>query len=144
MITHAISLTTLLICANLTNAESSPNFSSYPVETIIDNEQVNFSGAYQIKYASCGSSGCITAEIFDHVSNKIIGYYPDAYIMVDNDKRKEFFDEYKKGSNLLIIQGVSSIDLIFRRSYYLLDESKLEGKQLILLKEEFPIPHNQN
>lgn len=135
---HTISLITLLIFANFTNAEPSPNFASYPIETIIDNEQVNFSGAYQIKYVPCGSSGCITAEIYDPIKKQTIAYYPDAYIMIDNNEQKEFLDEYRKDSNLLIIQGVSSIDLIFRRSYYLLAESKPKGKYLVLLKEEFP------
>ena len=53
--------------------------------------------------------------------------------MIDDDKRKEFIDEYQPDSNLLIIQGVSSIDLIFRRSYYL-----FKNDELILLKEELP------
>lgn len=93
----------------------------------------NFAQHYQIKYASCGSDGCITANILDPISNKVVSYYPDAYIMIDDDEHKEFVDDYKLESNLLMIQGVSSIDLVFRRSYY-----EFKNNKLILINEEQP------
>lgn len=130
---------TILILPNLSCAEQKLDFENHQVKTIIENEFVNFAGVYQIKYTPCGSSGCITAEIFDPRVNKTITHYPDAYIMIDDDERKEFIDRYKKNSNLLIIQGVSSIDLEFKRSYYLFNNN-----ELILLKEEFPLLSNPN
>jgi hypothetical protein len=130
---------TILILPNLSCAEQNLDFESHQVKAIIENKLINFAGAYQIKYTPCGSSGCITAEIFDPIGNKTIAYYPDAYIMIDDDERKEFIDKYKKNSNLLIIQGVSSVDLEFRRSYYLFNNN-----ELTLLKEEFPLLSNPN
>ena len=129
---------TVLILASLSCAEQNLDFENHQIKTIIENELINFAGAYQIKYTPCGSSGCITAEIFDPIGKKTIAYYPDAYIMID-DERKEFIDKYKKNSNLLIIQGVSSIDLEFKRSYYLFNNN-----ELTLLKEEFPLLSNPN
>ena len=129
---------TVLILPNLSCAEQNLDFENHQVKTIIENEFVNFAGVYQIKYTPCGSSGCITAEIFDPVGNKTITHYPDAYIIID-DERKEFIDKYKKNSNLLIIQGVSSIDLEFKRSYYLFNNN-----EFTLLKEEFPLLSNPN
>lgn len=131
MIVRTLLVNALLLLANLSLAEPNTTFDSYPVETVIDNELVNFAGSYQIKYTPCGSSGCITAEIYDPINKKTIGYYPDAYIMIDDDEDKEFSDKYRINSNLLMIQGVSSIDLKFRRSYYLFTNNKLT-----LLKEE--------
>ncbi len=130
---------TVLILPSLSCAEQNLDFENHQIKTIIENELVNFAGAYQIKYTPCGSSGCITAEIVDPIDNKTITHYPDAYIMIDNDERKEFVDKYKKNSNLLIIQGVSSIDLEFKRSYYLFNNN-----ELTLLKEEFPLLSNPN
>jgi hypothetical protein len=130
---------TILILPSLSCAEQNLDFENHQVKIIIENELINFAGAYQIKYTPCGSSGCITAEIFDPIGKKIIAYYPDAYIMIDDDERKEFFDKYKKNSNLLIIQGVSSLDSEFRRSYYI-----LKNNELTLLKEEFPLLSNPN
>ena len=134
-----ILLYTILILPNLSCAELNLDFENYQVKIIIENKLINFAGAYQIKYTPCGSSGCITAEIFDPVGKKTIAYYPDAYIVIDDDERKEFIDKYKKNSNLLIIQGVSSLDSEFRRSYYI-----LENNELTLIKEEFPLLSNPN
>ena len=53
--------------------------------------------------------------------------------MIDDDEHKEFVDDYKLESNLLMIQGVSSIDLVFRRSYY-----EFKNNKLILINEEQP------
>ena len=130
---------TVLILPSLSCAEQNLDFENHQIKTIIENELINFAGAYQIKYTPCGSSGCITAEIFDPVGNKTITHYPDAYIMIDNNERKKFVDKYKKNSNLLIIQGISSIDLEFKRSYYLFNNN-----ELTLLKEEFPLLSNPN
>lgn len=130
---------TILILPSLSCAEQNLDFENYQVKIIIENELINFAGAYQIKYTPCGSSGCITAEIFDPIGKKTIAYYPDAYIMIDDDERKEFIDKYKRNSNLLIIQGVSSLDSEFRRSYYI-----LKNNELTLIKEEFPLLSNPN
>ena len=130
---------TILILPSLSCAEQNLDFENHQVKIIIENELINFAGAYQIKYNPCGSSGCITAEIFDPIGKKTIVYYPDAYIMIDDDERKEFIDKYTKNSNLLIIQGVSSLDSKFRRSYYI-----LKNNELTLLKEEFPLLSNPN
>lgn len=85
----------ILILPSLSCAEQNLDFENYQVKIIIENELINFAGAYQIKYTPCGSSGCITAEISDPIGKKTIAYYPDAYIMID-DERKEFIDKYKK------------------------------------------------